>query len=62
MALQSRTGMHARTIETWEPARAIYENQPIHFPSQGNYSSKAYERLQDLVNSWNVRSQSKEAW
>jgi hypothetical protein len=61
MALQYRTGMHNQTIQTWEPARAICENQPIHFPSQGNCSSKAYEKLRHLVNSWNVRSQSKVA-
>jgi hypothetical protein len=50
MALQSNTSAYNKTLEPWESARAISENQPVHFPGQGNCSSKAHENLQRLSN------------
>jgi hypothetical protein len=62
MAEQYGTSVYNKTIEIWEPARAISENEPIHRPNRANCSPKAYGNLQQVSNNWTVRKKSKDAW
>jgi hypothetical protein len=60
MLLEYNASMKNKTIETSKPVRAINENRPIHFPNRESGFSKAYENLQHLLNSWALRSKSKD--